>query len=65
MNFIERLIARVATSYESMDFVAWLFLHYLLVMIFLIVMSKLTVLAFTRLTKKKRRILRPMASKRH
>lgn len=65
MSFIDRLIARVASSYESMDFVAWLFLHYFLVMFFLIVMSKLTLWAFSRLTKNKRRVLRPMASKRH
>lgn len=62
MNFIDRLLARIASSYEAMDVVAWLFLHYILVLFAIIVLSKLVVWAHARITqhqRPKRRVLHP------
>lgn len=65
MNLLERLIGRIVTNYQSMDLVAWLFVHYALILLFIIVVAKAITWAHPRLSKPKRRVLKPMARKRY
>lgn len=60
MNIIDRLMGRIASSYEAMDLVTWLVLHYVVILFAIIVLSKLVVWAHTRITLKRqpqRRVL--------
>ena len=65
MNFIDRLFTRLVNHYQAMDFIVWFFLHWVLVIIAIMVISKLVSLAHARLTRQKRRVLRPMPRKRN
>lgn len=62
MIIIDRLVSRIASSYEAMDIVTWLVLHYVIILFAIIVLSKAVMWAHARILLKRqpeRRVMHP------